>query len=108
MSKRSITVGVLVLALPVLGFALLRMRAASPRAAAVQQEPALPEAIANLQRKIDNGTAKIEFDETLGYLRVVAEDSGYPCFVAVAGVWEEQRTAIPHFSAEPARVVFQR
>jgi len=78
MSKRSITVGVLVLALPVLGFALLRMRAASPRAAAVQQEPALPEAIANLQRKIDNGTAKIEFDETLGYLRSLLKTLDIP------------------------------
>jgi len=78
MSRRSITVGALVLALPVLGFALLRMRAASPRAEPVQEEPALPEAIANLQRKIDNGTAKIEFDETLGYLRSLLKTLDIP------------------------------
>jgi hypothetical protein len=44
------------------------MRASSPKAEPVQLGPALPEAIANLQRKIDNGTAKIEFNEKFGYL----------------------------------------
>ncbi len=63
MSKRFLAVGGIVLVIPVLALALLRMRAASPefqREAVTEDDPnALPEAIANLQRKIDSGKAKL-------------------------------------------------
>jgi len=78
MSRRSITLGAFLLLLPVLGFALLRMRAASPKPSPVQQQPALPEAIANLQRQIDNGSAKIEYDEKFGYLQSLLKQLNIP------------------------------
>jgi hypothetical protein len=65
MSKRSVIAVALLLVLPALGLALLRMRAGS----APQETAPLPEAIANLQRRIDNGSVKLPYDETFGYLR---------------------------------------
>jgi len=74
MSKRSVIAGALLLVLPVLGLALLRMRAPSQKEATAQQEAApLPEAIANLQRRIDSGSVKLGYDETFGYLRALLE-----------------------------------
>ena len=67
LSKRFLAVGGVLLIIPLVALAFLRMRAASPQ----NSEPelnALPEAIANLQRKIDSGKAKLEFDEPRGYL----------------------------------------
>ena len=72
MSKRFLAVGGIVLVVPVLALALLRMRAASPeiqKETVTEPDPnALPEAIANLQRKIDSGKARLDFDEEHGYL----------------------------------------
>jgi hypothetical protein len=53
----------------VLGFAILHMRAASPKEPTPQKDAAsLPEAIADLQRRINSGSTKLEFDEKFGYL----------------------------------------
>ena len=65
MSKRFLALSGLVLVIPVLTLALLRMRGETP---AAQEPDPLPEAVANLQRKIDNGSAKLEFEEPQGYL----------------------------------------
>ena len=62
--------------IPVLGLALLRLREQAP--VAVQEETALPEAIANLQRKINNGTAKLDFDGQPGYLRSLLRSLDIP------------------------------
>jgi len=82
MSKRLLAIGSLVLVVPVLGLALLRMRAASPetstQATLTPDENALPEAIANLQRKIDSGKAKLDFEERFGYLRALLQDLDIP------------------------------
>jgi len=67
---------------PLLAFALLRMRAESPQNApqtAAEPDPdALPEAIADLQRKIDSGKAKLDFDEMQGYLHSLLQKLDIP------------------------------
>src|SRR5262245_28074315 len=78
MSKRLLAIGCLVVLVPALGLALLRMRAAEPGSSTqhvTAPDPnALPEAIANLQRKIDSGKAKLNFEERFGYLRALLKD----------------------------------
>jgi hypothetical protein len=73
MSKRFLAMSGLILAVPLLAFALLRMRGESPAApqqAAAKPDPdALPEAIADLQRRIDSGKSKLDYEESQGYLR---------------------------------------
>lgn len=69
MSKRIVTVGGLLLVIPVLALALLRM-GEGPQAGK-EDKDALPEAIANLQRKIDAGNVELEFEGPPGYLRSV-------------------------------------
>jgi hypothetical protein len=79
MSKRSVIAGALLLVLPVLGLALLRMRAPSQKEATAQQEAApLPEAIANLQRRIDSGSVKLGYDENFRILRALLETLDIP------------------------------
>lgn len=67
---------------PLLAFALLRMRAEgpqSPQQTAAKPDPdALPEAIADLQRKIDGGKSKLDFDEPRGYLHSLLEKLDIP------------------------------
>ena len=79
MSKRSVTAGALLLMLPLVGLALLRMRAAGPKEAPTQQDSAsLPEAIANLQRKIESGAVKLSFDDNFGYLAALLQTLDIP------------------------------
>jgi len=72
MSKRFLAMSGFLVMVPLLALALLRMRAESPepatQATAEPDPGALPEAIANLQRKIDSGKSKLDFDEPRGYL----------------------------------------
>jgi hypothetical protein len=76
MSRRFIALSGIVLIVPVLGLALLRMRGESP--APQEDTVALPEAIANLQRRIDSGKAKLEFDEPQGYLASLLKNLNIP------------------------------
>ena len=76
MSKRLLTMSGLLLIIPVLGLALLRMREQAPVAS--RDEADLPEAIANLQRKIDNGAVKLDFDEQPGYLSSLLRNLDIP------------------------------
>jgi hypothetical protein len=79
MSKRFLALSGLVLIIPVLGLALLRMRGESPKEETTQHDPeALPEAIANLQRKIDSNKATLEYDEDRGYLSSLLERLDIP------------------------------
>ena len=82
MSKRFLAMSGLVLILPVLAFALLRMRAEPPqstqRTAGAPDPDALPEAIADLQRRIDSGKSKLGYDDSSGYLRSVLENLNSP------------------------------
>src|SRR5688572_7007957 len=81
MSKRFLAMSGLFLILPVLAFALLRMRAetqCSPPGAGQPDPDALPEAIADLQRRIDSGKAKLEYDESSGYLRCLLQSLDIP------------------------------
>jgi len=81
MSKRFLAMSGLFLILPVLAFALLRMRAetqCSPPGAGQPDPGALPEAIADLQRRIDSGKAKLEYDESSGYLRCLLQSLDIP------------------------------
>jgi hypothetical protein len=76
MSKRTAIVGGVLLVVPVLALGLLRLRLEPPAAAVVQQipQPALPEAIADLQRRLDSGETNLTFDEDRGgYLRSLLE-----------------------------------
>jgi hypothetical protein len=80
MSKRLLTVGAIVLIIPMLGLALLRIRTAVPPAATQPQAapkaagPSLPEAIADLQRRIDAGEVKLALDGETGYLRPLLKE----------------------------------
>jgi hypothetical protein len=79
MSKRLMTVVGLVLAVPLLTLALLRMRAEGPQQAREADKDALPEAVANLQRKIDAGKVELDFEDQLpGYLRSVLKSLDIP------------------------------
>jgi len=82
MSKRFLAMSGFMVMVPLLAFALLRMRAESSRSpgqVAAEPDPdALPEAIANLQRKIDSGKSKLDFDEPLGYLHSLLEKLDIP------------------------------
>jgi len=82
MSKRFLAMSGFLVMVPLLAFALLHMRAEgpqSPKQAAAEPDPgALPEAIANLQRKIDNGNSKLDFEEPRGYLRSLLETLDVP------------------------------
>jgi hypothetical protein len=77
MSKRFLAVGGVVLIVPLLALAFLRMRAASPEKPEADPN-ALPEAIANLQRNIDSGKAKLDFDEPGGYLASLLKNLNVP------------------------------
>jgi hypothetical protein len=77
MSKRFLALGGIVLVLPLLALAFLRMRAASPEDLAPDPN-ALPEAIANLQRNIDSGKTKLDFDEPRGYLASLLKSLNIP------------------------------
>jgi hypothetical protein len=80
MSKRLLIVGALLLIIPMIGLALLRIRTAAPAPAAGQTAapapsgPALPEAIADLQRRIDSGEVKLPIDDQTGYLRALLKE----------------------------------
>jgi hypothetical protein len=80
MSKRLLTVGALVLIIPMIGLALLRIRTAAPprepeqAAAPAPSGPSLPEAIADLQRRIDSGEVKLSTDGETGYLRPLLKE----------------------------------
>jgi hypothetical protein len=79
MSKRLLTVGALLLIIPMIGLALLRIRTAAPAPAAQTAAPApsgpsLPEAVADLQRRIDSGEVKLPIDEKTGYLRALLKE----------------------------------
>jgi hypothetical protein len=80
MSKRLITVGALLLIIPVIGLALLRIRTSAPAPAAEKTAsqapsgPSLPEAIADLQRRIDSGEVKLPIDDKTGYLRALLKE----------------------------------
>jgi hypothetical protein len=91
--------------------ALLRMRAESPEPATqATGEPdpgALPEAIANLQRKIDSGKSKLDFDEPRGYLHSLLGQLDIPVSSPIAGLLQIQRTALPHISGGAASPLFQ-
>ena len=81
MSNRFLAISGLVLILPVLAFALLRMRAEPPQISQRTASPdpdALPEAIADLQRRIDSGKSRLDYDESSGYLRSVLENLDIP------------------------------
>jgi hypothetical protein len=82
MSKRFLATSGFLVIVPLLAFALLHMRAESPQVpkqAAMEPDPgALPEAIANLQRKIDSGNSKLDFDEQRGYLHSLLERLDIP------------------------------
>jgi hypothetical protein len=83
MSKRLI-VSALLLIIPVIGLAFFRSRTAQPAAAAqapapaVPSGPSLPEAIADLQRRIDSSAVKPDFDEQSGYLKSVLRELDIP------------------------------
>src|SRR5262245_4368199 len=77
MSKRFLAVGGVVLIIPLLALAILRMRAASPEPPETDPN-ALPEAIANLQRNIDSGKARLDFDEPRGYLASLLKNLSIP------------------------------
>ena len=73
MSKRTAIIGGMLLVVPMLGVGLLRLRMEQPVAAVAQKSsgpagPSLPEAIADLQRRIDAGETKLTFEENRGYL----------------------------------------
>ena len=80
MSKRLLTVGALVLIIPMIGLALLRIRTgtSSPeppqKAPAALSGPSLPEAIADLQRRIDSGELKLQLGDQAGYLRPLLKE----------------------------------
>jgi hypothetical protein len=82
MSKRFLAMSGFMVMVPLLAFALLRMRAEGPQnppqTAVVPDPDALPEAIANLQRKIDSGKSKLDFDEPRGYLHSLLEKLDIP------------------------------
>jgi len=79
MSKKTLVIAGLLLAAPVLAFGLLRLRTLpqGPQAVAPQASPssgvALPEAVADLQRRMDAGEATLQFEENRGYLRSVLD-----------------------------------
>jgi hypothetical protein len=83
MSKRLI-ISALLLIIPVIGLAFLRIRTSQPAAAyqapapAAPSGPSLPEAIADLQRRIDSGAVKPVFDEQSGYLKSVLKELDIP------------------------------
>jgi hypothetical protein len=83
MSKRLI-ISALLLIIPVIGLAFLRSRTSPPAAAyqapapAAPSGPSLPEAIADLQRRIDAGVVKPAFDEQSGYLKSVLKELDIP------------------------------
>jgi hypothetical protein len=80
MSKRLLTVGAIVLIIPMIGLALLRIRTATPPplveqiSAPTPSGPSLPEAIADLQRRIDSGEVKLPMDGQTGYLRALLKE----------------------------------
>src|SRR5688572_26642989 len=81
MSKRLLTFGAIVLIIPMIGLALLRIRTTPPAPAAMEQkaasepsEPPLPEAIADLQRRIDRSEVKLPMDDQTGYLRPLLKE----------------------------------
>jgi hypothetical protein len=82
MSKRFLAMSGFMVMVPLLAFALLRMRAEGPQnpqqAAAKPDPDALPEAIADLQRRIDGGKSKLDFDEPQGYLHSLLEKLEIP------------------------------
>jgi len=75
MSKRFLAISGLVLIVPVLAFALLRMRAEAPQ---TPDPDTLPEPIANLQRRVDSGKSRLQYDEPNGYLRSLLENLDIP------------------------------
>jgi len=82
MSKRFLAMSGFLVMVPLLAFALLRMRAESPypvqQAATAPDPNALPEAIANLQRNIDSGKSKLDFEDAQGYLRSLLKQLDVP------------------------------
>jgi hypothetical protein len=78
MSKRWVTVGAFVLLIPVLALALLRMQGEGPQATQESDPDALPEPVANLQRKIDAGNVKLDFEGMPGYLRSLLDELHIP------------------------------
>jgi len=84
MSKRLLTVGAFVLIIPMIGLALLRIRTAAPPILPAAQTPSapsgpsLPEAIADLQRRIDKGEVKLSMEGQPGYLRSLLRELHIP------------------------------
>jgi hypothetical protein len=82
MSKRFLAMSGLLLIVPVLAFALLQLRSENPQPATrtitAPDPDALPEAIADLQRRIDNGKARLDYDESSGYLSSLLENLDIP------------------------------
>src|SRR5688572_17290358 len=81
MSKRFLAMSGIVLIVPVLAFALLRMRteAPAPPQSAVTPDPdALPEPIADLQRRVDSGKARLKYDDASGYLVSLLKNLNIP------------------------------
>ena len=84
MSKRLLTVGAIVLVIPMIGLALLRIRTAPPATGTEQKRlstpsgPALPEAIADLQRRIDRGEVKLPMVGETGYLQPLLNELQIP------------------------------
>jgi hypothetical protein len=101
MSKRLVGLGGLLLLIPVLAFALLRMRAEAPQ----DDHDALPEAVANLQRKIDGGRAKLGFEDQLGYLRSLLKDLDVPASSQVL-VFSKSSAQLFLISPETPRAVY--
>src|SRR5688572_8951223 len=84
MTKRLI-ISALLLIIPVIGLAYLRIRTSesaaasqTPAAPAALSGPSLPEAIADLQRRIDGGAVKPEFEERTGYLKSLLKELDIP------------------------------
>jgi hypothetical protein len=78
MSKKLLIGGALALIIPMIGFALLRTRTATPATQATASGPSLPEAIADLQRRIDSGEVKLGMEGQTGYLAPLLKQLNIP------------------------------
>ncbi len=69
---------------------------------------ALDDPIFRLQKKIDAGTVKLQYEDEFGYLRSVLNALKVPPKFAGSGFFEDQFSSPPHWAADAARALFHR
>ena len=110
MARRKLAIGLLVLLIPVAGFAWLRVQSsktpnATPGATKTTNTSVAGDAVADLQRRLDSGETKLSYEPGRGYLRSLLKNLNIPESSQTL-VFSKSSFQIDHISPQTPRALY--